>query len=313
MILREFPDLTWLKRQTGQIGGEKQKGNFQVSGWPNVILTTKSKLAERPDIKGPLSLFFNLSGTSVAGVHNHFAKVDNNFFFLSNQEQEYTLNIESKEPVHTFNIHFGNSFADEVFQSVNVKPEQALDFCRNNKTERINFFNKAYRISEHLKNLIYLFSNHLDSASISKIEEEEFLALVMVELLKVNGETKKQVDTIPTIKSSTKVELYKRLSLAVDYIHFNYSEDISLESLSEISSLSKFHFLRLFKIVLKTSPYQYLNQIRIEKAKDLLRKTDLTVLEISGIVGFKESSSFSRVFKNKMGLYPSQFKTLVNN
>jgi AraC family transcriptional regulator len=313
MILRDFPDLTWLKRQTGQIVDKNKRGNFEISGWPNVILTTKAQIAERPDVKGPLSLFFNLEGISIASVHNHTVKVDDDFFFISNQGQEYSLEIKSKSPVETFNIHFGDSFADEIFQSLSTKPEFSLDLNIRKEDISLSFFNKAYRKSDNLNNVITSFHEQLNNQKISQLQEEEFLASVMEELLRVNAVVEEQMKTIPSFKRSTRVELYRRLSMAVDYMYFNYSTDISLETLSEHAMLSRYHFLRLFKVLFKITPYNFLNSIRMERAIDLLRKTDLSVAEIARAVGFEEASSFSRTFKNRVGFYPAQYKSLIIN
>ncbi|MCI0751382.1 MAG: helix-turn-helix domain-containing protein [Flammeovirgaceae bacterium] len=61
----------------------------------------------------------------------------------------------------------------------------------------------------------------------------------------------------------------------------------------------------MFKQVFHKTPYQYLNEIRIEKSLELLAKK-ISVKEVSRKLGFTDSSSFSRLFFNQVGVYPTQ-------
>lgn len=88
-----------------------------------------------------------------------------------------------------------------------------------------------------------------------------------------------------------------RIVKAVRYIHKHITETIELEKLAEIACLSKDHFIRLFKKGMGTTPLQYINQKKIEKAQLLLITEELAVKEIAFRLAFEDYSYFNRLFK----------------
>lgn len=95
---------------------------------------------------------------------------------------------------------------------------------------------------------------------------------------------------------------------AVRYIHEHYQEPITLEILLEHLSCSSRQLLRAFKKQVRTSPIDYLIQLRMSKAKQLLLSTDFTLKEIAESVGYTDSYYFSRIFKKYEGVSPTSFK-----
>lgn len=92
-----------------------------------------------------------------------------------------------------------------------------------------------------------------------------------------------------------------------EYINEHLHQDIKLIELAAITQLSSYHFLRLFKQSMKITPHQYILQRRIEKAKYLLHKSELSIADIAIGVGFCDQSHFSRYFKRIVGVTPKQF------
>lgn len=95
---------------------------------------------------------------------------------------------------------------------------------------------------------------------------------------------------------------------AVRYIHERYQEPITLETLLEHLDCSSRQLLRVFKKQVRTSPIDYLIQLRMSKAKQLLLSTDFTLKEIAESVGYTDSYYFSRIFKKYEGASPTSFK-----
>ncbi|WP_339287324.1 AraC family transcriptional regulator [Paenibacillus sp. FSL E2-0201] len=95
---------------------------------------------------------------------------------------------------------------------------------------------------------------------------------------------------------------------AVRYIHERYREPITLETLLEHLSCSSRQLLHAFKKQVRTSPIDYLIQLRMSKAKNLLLSTDFTLKEIAESVGYTDSYYFSRIFKKYEGVSPTSFK-----
>lgn len=104
-----------------------------------------------------------------------------------------------------------------------------------------------------------------------------------------------------------KIYLYKRIVQAKLFIDTHYSDNIDLGNISDEASFSKFHFIRLFKIIYNYTPYQYLQRVRIEHAKLLLEK-DISVAEACFAVGFDSVTSFTGLFRQYTRLSPSAFR-----
>lgn len=96
-----------------------------------------------------------------------------------------------------------------------------------------------------------------------------------------------------------------------DYVQANLGKDISLNDLAQITGLSRFHFLRAFKRTTEETPYQYLLRLRVERAQTLLRESKLSVSQIAGAVGFKDSTQFIRTFRKKVGATPGAYRELT--
>ena len=88
----------------------------------------------------------------------------------------------------------------------------------------------------------------------------------------------------------------------------NYNKDISLETLSNEYHLSRYHLSRVFKSVTGYSPIEYLITCRLFAAKKYLCTTNLSIKEIIDLCGFSDESNFSRMFRKRTGLTPSQFR-----
>lgn len=103
-----------------------------------------------------------------------------------------------------------------------------------------------------------------------------------------------------------KVYLYRRIVRAKLFIDAHYAEKIDLDNISDEAWFSKFHFIRLFKTAYGFTPNQYLQSVRIGKARELL-SAGKPVSDACFLVGFDSLSSFSGLFKKMMGETPSAF------
>jgi AraC family transcriptional regulator len=99
-----------------------------------------------------------------------------------------------------------------------------------------------------------------------------------------------------------------KLQQVTEYIQENLYQDIKLIELAAITQMSPYHFLRLFKQTINLTPHQYILQCRIEKAKFLLRHSELSIAEIASRVGFCDQSHFTRCFKRILDMTPKQFQ-----
>jgi len=95
---------------------------------------------------------------------------------------------------------------------------------------------------------------------------------------------------------------------ALRYIQKNYNADLSLETIAAHALVHPSHLSRTFKKETGEAVTDYINRMRIEKAKELLAFTDMLAYEVAEAVGFKDSAYFSLVFKKIAGVSPKDFK-----
>jgi AraC family transcriptional regulator len=91
------------------------------------------------------------------------------------------------------------------------------------------------------------------------------------------------------------------------YIEERMAERISLATLAQLARLSPYYFCRAFKQSFGIPPHRYHTNRRIERAKELLAKRDVSVTDIGMTVGFSETSSFSAAFRKATGTTPSSY------
>ena len=110
---------------------------------------------------------------------------------------------------------------------------------------------------------------------------------------------------IPSLKGGLSLPKLKR---AMEYINANLIDDVSLESIAGELHLSASHFAHEFRNSTGQSPYQYLLDQRIERAKHLLKHTKSPVGYVSGLAGFRSPVNFVRAFRQRVGLTPEAWR-----
>lgn len=101
--------------------------------------------------------------------------------------------------------------------------------------------------------------------------------------------------------------LYRRIVRAKLFIDENYAAAVDLDNIANEACFSKFHFARLFRDIYGRTPHQYLIAVRVENAVRLLEGGAL-VKEACFAVGFDSISSFTGLFKRRIGVTPAAFQ-----
>ncbi|MGI6364970.1 MAG: helix-turn-helix domain-containing protein [Bacillota bacterium] len=116
------------------------------------------------------------------------------------------------------------------------------------------------------------------------------------------------VQRIPKPTGNLQKRPSKDIRAAIEYIHNNCSTPMTLEEISKQVNYSQYHFIRIFKKETGFSPFEYLTNCRLDKARELLAKTPFTITEICLQCGFQNSSHFATVFKKHTGMSPSEYR-----
>jgi len=105
-----------------------------------------------------------------------------------------------------------------------------------------------------------------------------------------------------------KHQVGKEVAQVQNWLDDHYNKEITVDLLAEKAGMSRRTFERHFKNATGNSPRRYLQLIRVENAKQLLEYSDITFDEITYLVGYEDSSTFSRMFKKTTGLSPNSYK-----
>jgi len=111
---------------------------------------------------------------------------------------------------------------------------------------------------------------------------------------------------------STKYEAYRQvLEENILWIQQHFSEEITVEELAERCHLSKFYYIKVFRAYTGQTPYDYLVGYRLVQSQRLLLETAMTVAQVGGECGFKESKNFIACFKKRTGMTPLQYRRYI--
>lgn len=100
----------------------------------------------------------------------------------------------------------------------------------------------------------------------------------------------------------------RQLLQVLEYINEHLDQEIKLADLAALLGISQFHFSHLFKQSIGMAPYQYLLQQRVERAKQWLKQTDRSIMDIALLCGFNSHSHLSKQFRQSTGMTPKAYR-----
>ncbi|MBS6195515.1 MAG: response regulator [Clostridiales bacterium] len=106
----------------------------------------------------------------------------------------------------------------------------------------------------------------------------------------------------------TEVDVKSRIQMAVQYIKEHYNENITINELAERYEMSPNYFSSMFKKEVQQSTVNYITEIRMEEARKLLERSQLSVVDIAKKVGYEDSQYFFRVFKKYTEMTPLRYR-----
>jgi AraC family transcriptional regulator len=97
---------------------------------------------------------------------------------------------------------------------------------------------------------------------------------------------------------------------AIRHMQEHLAEPLDLDGLAQIAAISKFHLVRVFDETTGTTPHHFLSCLRIQRAKELLLKSDLMITDVCLEVGYNSLGTFSKTFSELVGLSPQEFRAM---
>lgn len=100
----------------------------------------------------------------------------------------------------------------------------------------------------------------------------------------------------------------RQMLQVADYVNEHLAQEIKISELAQLTRMSHFHFSRLFKQAFGISPHQYVIEQRVEKAKQLLKQSQLPIVEIAMLCGFSSHSHLGKCFRQYTRMSPKQYR-----
>ncbi|MBT2560512.1 helix-turn-helix transcriptional regulator [Pedobacter sp. ISL-68] len=281
--------------------------HFRRFKMQNVVFNTVSSYSFCDDHVGCLSFKTILKGEEWYGINKRKLAIRPGQFLILNDEQNYSCKIDTMDKVRGLSVFFQKDFAAQVFQDTLKSEVELLDnpFYKNN--EQPEFFQTLNDIDPELQLQLARLISGLENNGYDDGAEEQLLFLLSYLIKTLKSDTEK-IAGVSAIKPSSKIEIYRRLCIAKDFLHSTFMEKPDLKLLGSIACLSVPQLIRQFKSVFKVTPHQYLIQIKLKQAVDLLKNTDKPIHEITWACGFENASAFCRAFKSAYGFQPLMFR-----
>jgi len=237
---------------------------------------------------------------------------------LSFYEELTVISASEYKPAHYLSTLYYKDLSNLIAKNQYVHLDKSLDFidsiiCKCQKAHVYPELIKMYFV----KTIEFLFfisgSQSLEIHDFLSETLENIRFCTNVPDLQAHIRLSLQAILQPVNDDSLKGSHYKEeINRALKYISQNYMHKISLAALSEHVNLSSSYFCRIFKEDLGISATNYINQLRMQKAKELMEKDNISIKEISLCVGIDDQLYFSRLFKKHFGITPSDYRNSLS-
>ena len=218
-----------------------------------------------------------LSGSGYIEVNSEKFKVSTNDVYIIEPGQDHTYYSDPKNPFKKIWINFYSDIFKEIFNSFGLSGKTVF---KNSETlELFEQIQNLKRVSNFSDDLCY-----------------EIAPILFKILCKL------------AMNSSTLITVSKTAKLTKKYIDDNIYTNISIDDIADNLRLSKAHIIRDFTKNYGISPYNYIIEQKIALAKKMLVLHNMNITEISNQLGFEDTNYFSKFFKKKTGISPSQYR-----
>lgn len=255
-----------------------------------VIFKAKNVFSE---LKGFDSYKFIVTKTQMPDMVVEKTKLHLNSNTISpiNPDQVHASTVQTEVPTY-FPMLIEKEFVREISKSIY-------------KTNNIFFQTNAFPLSPHIFNLMQLFVEE-------KVNRQPGCEFVLQSLnMQITVSLLREINCNHNNHIQTKKYFdHKAVKTVIDFLMENSCEHFTLDNLAKEVNYSPYHLIRIFKEHTGKTPFKFYLDMKISKAKHLLKTTSYPIIEICYLCGFNNRTHFSNVFKQKVGMSPLQYRQL---
>ncbi len=229
-------------------------------------------------------LHYILSGKGTYTVNGKTWKLGKNQLFLICPEVTTYYEADKDDPWTYLWIGFSG-----------IKARTYLDYANLNENSLTGEYEKP-------ETLLSCVRNMLDASKLTyanELKREGYLFLFLSALMEAQGKTRANTHDYS-------FQIY--VEHAVEFIEHHYREELKVSDMADYIGINRSYLTACFQKSIGISPQQYLIRYRMEKARDLLKTTDLPIAAIAADVGYEDALAFSRGFRHMYGSSPKDFR-----
>jgi AraC-like DNA-binding protein len=227
---------------------------------------------------------------------NHINAKAGDLMIINSNDIHYMENIGTSLIYYTIKIDFAFLFGNQL----DLADTALMNTLVQN---RIRFKNDIHNNDEVVYEVSKIINEYKNHATAYEILVKASVYNIVALLMRSHIET-----IIDRDEKRIQHQAMSEMRTALEYIYNHYYEQLTLEQLASMSSMSKHHFCRVFKKFTGKSLIDFINHLRINKAMSLLQETDLNITEVAIMVGFNDSNYFSRLFKKYKNTSPTNIQ-----
>ncbi len=250
------------------------------------------KLHQHEEIQ--LSMIVEGEGTLIVGDTINYFKKGDVLIVGSNIPHVFKSDMEASPNSKMLTLFFTeSSFGDHFFELEELKELKSF-FIRSKH---------GFNTTSNKKKILKLFLALKDASKLERF-------IILLNLLKlISSANYKSLSSFIYEKKFSEVE-GKRMQDVFEYTMTNYTQEISLEKISDVANMTKNAFCKYFKKRTNKTYFRFLNELRIEHScKLIVSNNDLTIAEIAYKSGYKNISNFNRQFKALKKKKPSELRS----
>lgn len=221
-----------------------------------------------------------------------FKQIDRGVFYTYESEKELLLKVRNGDIIGAKNI------LNDLLGHILFSSGRNIEIIKTRTCELCTLLSRAAVEGGADFNKIFSLNSNFVT-ELNKIKNVEDLSYLIINILDIFTE-----NAFKFSESKNPVLIKK----CIAYINNNYKDNITLDTVANMVHLNSSYFSSIFKKEMGLSFSSYLNKIRIEQSKLLLKNTDYSILNIALEVGFEDQSYFSKVFKSLTNMTPKQYK-----
>ena len=244
-----------------------------------------------------IEIMYVISGECQVELEHEMIPMKKGYFIMIDSNIKHRLLVDKQQSCRMLNIEFLLHPQQGIYPSIK-------ELARENKDlHTLLQLQEPFLMLKDSEGLYYTLKSLVQELSEQHKENNNMIiqtlishVLLLIARMAVSTKERTPLQTDIYIKN------------VIEYIHHNYDRDLKVAELASIVYLHPSYLHRIFKESMNCTIMEYITEIRIEKAKMLLSKTDIPIIEISDFVGINSRQYFSFLFKRATGESPQSYR-----